>query len=251
MSIGIILGSGLGGAVNYFSSVKKECSFEEFLGIDLGDRRPPKGHHRNLLKVTHKGKTFWILQGRLHYYEGFSMDTITSTVRSLNKLGVDTLVLSFACGSINRKLRVGDFIALKDHIHLQSGNPLRGTTNFIDCTNVYDEALRKNLLSSAKKEKARAFPGVYISLDGPTYETPAEIMAYKAMGADVVGMSVTCEALVARSLDMKLAGFGWVSNLASGIAPKCNLSHQEVLDMGAQVEKSYGRVLKRFIDSII
>lgn len=139
---------------------------------------------------------------------------------------------------------------LSDHIHLQSTNPLRGTTQFVDCTEVYDRELRAKLLGSAKRLKLRAFPGVYASTDGPSYETPAEVRAFAKLGADVVGMSVTAEALVARSLGLRVAGLGWVSNMASGLVPKHKLSHQEVLDYGRQIETPFSKLLLSFIESI-
>ncbi|MBI2070452.1 MAG: purine-nucleoside phosphorylase [Elusimicrobia bacterium] len=247
--IGVILGSGLGSVVDRLQT-SDITPLNRVLGEELEGRVPPLGHHRRMIKAKYKNRDLLILQGRLHYYEGFPIHLVVEPVRYLKTLGVTTLILTFACGSLKRRFKTKDFVVLSDHIHLQSTNPLRGTTQFVDCTEVYDRELRAKLLGSAKRLKLRAFPGVYASTDGPSYETPAEVRAFAKLGADVVGMSVTAEALVARSLGLRVAGLGWVSNMASGLVPKHKLSHQEVLDYGRQIETPFSKLLLSFIESI-
>ncbi len=247
--LGVILGSGLGAAAKRFT-VNRSIEMSSILGKELEGKIPPLGHARRMYQANWKGKDLWVLQGRLHYYEGFPMDVVVEPIRYLKTLGVDTVVLSFACGSIGRVWRPGDIVVLKDHIHLQSCNPLRGSTQFIDCTEIYDKDLRKKLLGLAKQQKIRAREGIYASTDGPSYETPAEVKAFGRMGADVVGMSVTAEAITARSLGMKVVGMGWVSNLGSGLKADHKLSHQEVLDMAQRVEEPFSGLLLSFIESL-
>ncbi|MBI4063109.1 MAG: purine-nucleoside phosphorylase [Elusimicrobia bacterium] len=247
--IGLVLGSGLGAAVRA-DRADKAVAFDEIFASEIRDKIPPAGHQRRLLEATYKGKKLVILQGRLHYYEGFPMDLVVEPIRHLHRLGVNTLILTFACGAINRKLRVRDLVVLKDHVHLQSANPLRGTTQFVDCTRVYDEGLSSKLVRLAKKQHLRVFSGVYASTDGPTYETPAEVKAFGRLGADVVGMSVTAEALVAKSVGMRIAAVGWVSNMASGVVPQKNLSHEDVLGESKKVSGPFSQFLLSFIENL-
>lgn len=246
--LGVILGSGLGAAAQRFS-IKRAVELKTILGRELEDKIPPLGHARKMYQAHWKGRDLWVLQGRLHYYEGFPMDVVVEPIKYLKTLGVDTLILSFACGALKRRLRAGDIVVLRDHIHMQSANPLRGTTQFIDCTEIYDKSLRLQALKIAKQRRIRSSLATYASTDGPSYETPAEVSAFRRLGADVVGMSVTAEALVARSLGMRVLGLGWVSNLASGLQANHKLSHQEVLDMAKVVEGPFSQLLLSFIEN--
>ncbi|MBI4668705.1 MAG: purine-nucleoside phosphorylase [Elusimicrobia bacterium] len=249
MKIGVILGSGLGAAAEQLE-IKETIPVENVFANDLMGKAPPLGHSRRLLKASYKGKELIVFQGRFHFYEGFPMDFIVKPIRYLKNNGAETVILSFACGAIRKEFRIKDFIVLDDHIHFQTFNPLRGTTQFVDCTQVYDKNLAGLVLKTAKKLKLRAWPAVYLSTNGPTYETPAEVKAYAKLGADVVGMSVTAEAMTAVSLGMKVVGLGWVSNMASGLVPKQKLSHQEVLDFGREAAQNYARLLLGFIGSL-
>jgi len=175
---------------------------------------------------------------------------VVEPIRYFHTLGVKTVVLTFACGALKKSFKVGDFVAVKDHIHLQSANPLRGKPDFVDCSRIYSEGLSRKILALARVQKMRIANGVYASCDGPSYETPAEVVALRRLGGDVVGMSVTAEAIVARSLGMDVAALGWVSNLASGLVPNHKLSHQEVLEFGQKIESKFSKLLLSFIESI-
>lgn len=246
--IGVVLGSGLGGVAARIQA-QETIPMEKIMGDALKGKTAPLGHNRRLILGKWKGKELALLQGRLHYYEGLPMPVVVEPIRYFKSIGVDTVILSFAGGGANPKWRAGDFAVLTDHIHHQSANPLHGSTQFVDCTHVYDPQCVKNLLALAKKKKIRAHPAVYMSFDGPSYETPAEIRAMRALGADVAGMSVTAEAITARSLGMRVVGLGWASNMAAGVA-KHALSHKEVLEMGAKVEKPFADLLLSFIETL-
>lgn len=246
--IGVLLGSGLAGVASRLQ-VRETIPLEKIIPA-LEGKKAPLGHQRRLLVGSWKGKDVAIFQGRVHHYEGLPIETTVETIRHLKKLGAGTVVLSFAGGAINPKWKAGDFAVLTDQIHGLSANPLRGSTDFIDCSQIYDPEYAKRLLAIAKKKKIRAKAGVYISQDGPSYETPAEIRAMAAMGADICGMSVTAEAIVARSLNMKVVGLGWASNMAAGVKSKDPLSHQEVLDLGKKIGESFGDLLFSFIETL-
>jgi len=245
--VGLILGSGLAGVASHFE-VSETAGFEETLRIPLDGKVPPLGHHRRVLRARHKGRELWILEGRLHYYEGFPMETVVEPVRYLAGQGAKTLVFSFAAGAVNPRIRPGDLIVVTDHLHGQSANPLRGSSQFVDCTQVYDPAAVAAVLRIAKKLKVRAHPGVYASLDGPSYETPAEIRALRRLGADAVGMSLTAEAIMAKSLGLRVVGLGWASNMAAGARSKAPLTHAEVLERGKEAAESYARVLRELLE---
>ena len=151
-----------------------------------------------------------VLKGRAHYYEGVEMERLTFPVRVLAELGVRTLLLTNAAGAINRAYRAGDFMALEDHINFMGVNPLRGLAapglpRFVDLTRVYDRRLIKLAKAAAKKSKLRLRTGVYMAVSGPNYETPAEIRAFRRLGADAIGMSTVPEAIVARQCGLAVA----------------------------------------------
>lgn len=172
-------------------------------------------------------------------------------MRVLADAGVETVLLTNAAGGINRALRPGDFMILRDHINLMGVNPLRGESEpglprFVDLTSVYDAALRGMLRASAKAVGARAKEGVYLAVSGPSYETPAEIEAFARWGADAVGMSTVPEAVVARQCGLRVAGLSCITNLAAGRGTG-ELSHEEVLEVGRNAGESAGRLLAEFV----
>lgn len=171
-------------------------------------------------------------------------------MRVLADAGVETVLLTNAAGGINRVLRPGDFMILRDHINLMGMNPLRGEPEpglprFVDLTCVYDASLRGMLRDSAKAVGAHAKEGVYLAVSGPSYETPAEIEAFGRWGADAVGMSTVPEAVVARQCGLRVAGLSCITNLAAGRG-KGELSHEEVLEVGRSAGESAGKLLGEF-----
>lgn len=191
-----------------------------------------------------------VLAGRAHYYEGHGMETVTFPVRVLGALGVRDLVLTNAAGGIHRRFKPGDFMRLTDHINFMGANPLRGPVNggeprFPDMSEVYDRELGRLLDRAARASHIRLHRGVYLAVSGPSYETPAEIRAFARLGADAVGMSTVPEAIIAKALGMRVAGFSCITNLAAGRSTRA-LSHDEVLAMGKKTADQAARLLTEF-----
>ncbi len=244
-TLGIVLGSGFAGAVSEFE--------------ELGERRMrglPKpsvaGHAGRLFQVEISNLPILVLSGRYHYYEGFTMEQITAPIRLMAGAGVRDLLLTNAAGAINKKFRRGDFMRLTDHINFMGANPLRGkprpgTTRFVDLTAVYDPELAQLLDRAAKQCRVTLHRGVYLAVSGPSYETPAEIRAFRRLGADAMGMSTVPEAIVARQCGMRVAGLSCITNLAAGLNPE-PLSHAEVLATGKIVQKAATDLLRQFAE---
>lgn len=208
--------------------------------------------HAGTLVLGHLNHTpLLLLNGRAHYYEGHSMESVTFPVRVLAAFGIRDLVLTSAAGGINRRLRPGDFVRITDHINFMGANPLRGPvargrTGFIDLSQTYDHRLGALLETAARKAKIRLRSGVYLAVSGPAYETPAEIRAFARLGADAVGMSTAPEAIVARQCGLAVAGLACITNLAAGRS-EGPLSHSEVLAAGARVRATAVSLLKGFV----
>jgi purine-nucleoside phosphorylase len=191
-----------------------------------------------------------VLAGRAHYYEGHSLAQVTFPIRVLAALGVRDLLLTNAAGGIHRKLKAGDFMRLTDHLNFMGENPLRGQVRageprFPDMSAVYDARLGRLLDHAASRSKMRLHRGVYLAVSGPSYETPAEIRAFARLGADAVGMSTVPEAIVARSLGLRVAGLSCITNPAAGRS-KTPLSHEEVLEAGKAAGERAKRLLTAF-----
>jgi purine-nucleoside phosphorylase len=195
------------------------------------------------------------LQGRNHFYEGHSMDTVVFPVRVLALLGVEVLILTNSAGGISDGMEAGDFMIISDHINLAGTNPLIGPNikefgpRFPDMTEAYDPKLTNLLESVMKKNKVRFHRGVYAGLTGPTYETPAEVRYLKIIGCSAVGMSTVSECIAANHMGLRVAAVSCISNLAAGIA-KHKLTHTEVTETGKRVEKDFTRVIREFVTSI-
>ena len=211
-----------------------------------------QGHGGTLHVGTWKGVPLAILEGRVHCYEGHAPSTVVFPVRALALAGVETFVLTCAAGGIAAKSKPGGFMIFSDHLHLQGVNPLVGVhdprwgAQFVDLTEAYDPKLRRIARKAAARLKVPCFEGVYASLLGPTYETPAEIRALKGMGADAVGMSTVPEVMAARQLGRRVLAIATISNRAAGLAGK-PLSHEEVLVAG----RSASRHLANLLDVIL
>jgi purine-nucleoside phosphorylase len=179
-----------------------------------------------------------ILRGRVHYYEGRSMDEVTRPVRVLARLGVKNLLLTNAAGGIRRAFRTGDLMVIADHLNLMGANPLRGGPHFLDLTSVYDTRIPS--LGGLRR-------GVYAGMAGPTYETPAEIEMLRRLGADAVGMSTVPEAIAARQAGLRVVALSLITNAAAGTTRK-PVSHAEVLEAAARARSAMaariGRILR-------
>ena len=242
--LGIILGSGFGVVVD---AVRAEVvlPFSDLPG--LASCTVP-GHAAKLVLGELSGMEVAIWSGRLHYYEGHSWDAVTLPIRVLHLLGASSVLLTNAAGGIREDLVPGDFVALSDHLNFMGGNPLRGpgaSQRFVDLSQVYCPRLRSLLRQAGGEEGIDVKEGVYLAVGGPSYETPAEIRAFRAWGADLVGMSTVPEAIVARHCGMAVAGLSCVTNKAAGLGGA--ISHGEVLDVGRQSADRAVRLLGGFV----
>ena len=211
-----------------------------------------QGHGGTLHLGNWKGVLVAILEGRVHCYEGHAPAAVVFPVRTLALAGVRTFILTCAAGGIAAKSKPGGFMIFSDHLHLQGVNPLVGVhdsrwgAQFVDLTDAYDPHLRRITRKAAHKLRLPCFEGVYASLLGPTYETPAEIRALKGMGAGAVGMSTVPEVMAARQLKRRVLAIATISNRAAGLAGK-PLSHEEVLAAG----RAASRHLADLLDAVI
>jgi purine-nucleoside phosphorylase len=202
------------------------------------------------------GKVPVLLQrGRTHYYEGRSMEDVVFATRLFSMLGVKTLIVTNASGAIRADLRAGDLVLITDHINMLGVNPLRGPNleklgpRFPDMSAAYTPRLRAIARDAAKAEKVELKEGVYVAALGPSYETPAEIRAFRAMGADLVGMSTVPEVIAAAHAGMEVLGISIATNLAAGVDPDAALTHDEVIETtrrkGAELRRLLLAILER------
>ena len=242
--IAVILGSGLGSLADEIEGVR--ISYEDIPHFPVS--RVP-GHKGNLVLGELEGKKTVAMQGRCHFYEGYSMDTVTYPVRVMKELGAGILVVTNAGGGIDKDFRPGDLMAITDHINFMGVNSLRGGKEFVDMTFTYDKELVELTAKIALEQGIEMKKGVYIAVSGPSYETPAEIKAFEKIGADVVGMSTVPEVIVARSLGMRVLGISCITNLAAGILKK-PLSHKEVIETTKKVEEKFKKLVREIIKRI-
>jgi len=246
--IGIILGSGLSKAVPPLAAMET-ISYSEIPGFP---RTTVTGHAGKLILGQYNRRSVAVMQGRFHYYEGHSMESIALPIRMLEYLGLKTLLITAAVGSLRPQIKPGDFVALSDHMNFMGRNPLRAFHEeefgemFPDLTAAYDAKLRKVCLAICRKHKVKVHEGVYVASGGPSYETPAEVRAYRLLGGDVVGMSMVPEVVVARQMGLRVCGLAWIANMASGMKG-ATLSHPDVLALGEKVSNNLCSVLQDLI----
>jgi len=246
-SVGLILGSGLGGLAK---SIQKSTRipFSEIPGFPAAT---VAGHDGALILGDLGGRRVAALSGRFHMYEGHSAALAGFPVRVLHALGARQLFVSNAAGGISTKLAVGDLMVIMDHLNLMGANPLTGVAEagevrFPDMTDAYDPALRRSLRTTAEKLGIALREGVYAGLLGPSYETPAEVKMLRGLGADAVGMSTVPEVIVARALGMRVAGVSCITNAAAGVTGAA-LSHAEVLETTSRVSAAFERLVTEFL----
>ena len=246
--VGLVLGSGLGpfadGMTDAFS-----VSYAEIPHFPA-----PKviGHEGRFVGGTVRERHVIALSGRAHYYEGHDLRTVTFAIRVLSRLGIQTLILTNAAGGINTAFTQGALMVIDDHINLLGSNPLIGPhddrfgARFPDMTEVYSRRLR-HLADETAREIGLPVPhGVYLAVHGPSYETPAEIRAFRTLGADAVGMSTVPEAIVARQMSMQVLGISCISNMAAGVLPQ-PLNHDEVMETTRRVRQEFSSLLEGII----
>jgi purine-nucleoside phosphorylase len=237
---GVILGSGLGDVVD---SIEVETAIP--YGEIPGAKASSVTGHQGRLVLGRAGKTsVAVMQGRIHFYEGHDMAGVMFLTRVLGRLGIKTLVVTNAAGGVNTSYRAGDLMLISDHINFMGVNPLRGPNidelgvRFPDMSEAYPESLREIARGVGKKIGVNLQEGVYLALSGPTYETPAEIRAFRTLGADAVGMSTVPEVIAASQMQIPVLGISCITNMAAGIL-KQKLTHQEVMDTTARVQKQF------------
>lgn len=249
--IGLILGSGLGSLAD---DIENAVSIP-YTEIPNFAKSSAIGHANELVIGQLNGKTVLAMKGRFHYYEGFTMDEVTFPVRVMKALGIEKMLVTNACGAVNRTYLPGELMIISDHLNLVGGNPLIGPNNdelgtrFPDLSNVYDRDLREIAKEVAAKQSLSINEGVYAWWSGPTYETPAEIRMIRALGADAVGMSTVPEAIVATHSGMKVLGISCLTNMAAGILDQ-PLNHEEVIEVASKVRSSFTSLIKGIIEEI-
>ena len=242
----LILGSGFQGVLTAFQ-IECELPFSQLPGFPLP---AVKGHPGRMLLGSIAGMQVLVCAGRAHYYEGHSMEQVMFPIEVLARCGVRELLLTNAAGGINQGYKPGDFMIFSDHINLLGVNPLRGMTVengkcFVDLSDTYCTRLRGELKTAARSVRVRLKEGVYIGVSGPSYETPAEIRAFRKLGADAVGMSTIPEVLMARFCGMRVAAISCITNYAAGMR-EGKLSHKEVLAAGRRNATNAVRLLTAF-----
>jgi purine-nucleoside phosphorylase len=247
--LAIVLGSGLGAlADSPEAKAGLTISFTDLPGFPAPT---VAGHGGKLVFCEFEGRKVLLQAGRFHFYEGHPMPLVVTPMRLYGRLGAKSVLLTNAAGALNPAFGVGDLMALTDHINLFGTNPLMGPNvepgaRFPDMTAVYDPVFRNHLQACAQHLGQTLREGVYLGLTGPSYETPAEIRAFRLMGADAVGMSTVPEAIVARHEGMRVAGISCLCNMAAGILPQA-LTHQEVLEAGAAAAGRFEALVRAFV----
>lgn len=239
-SAAVVLGSGLG-VIAEEMGVEAALPYAEVPGLPVS--RVP-GHAGRFALVRVAGLPVLIAQGRSHLYEGLTAHEVTAGVRFLAELGVRTLVLTNAAGTLNPDFPPGSLMMITDHLNLLGVSPLAGGPNFHDMSEVYARRLRGALAVAAARETLALHEGVYAALQGPQYETPAEIKMLRVLGADAVGMSTVPEAIQARALGLEVAGISLLTNWAAGMQDSA-LDHSEVVAMGKAAGADLLRLLLR------
>ncbi len=233
--IGIVLGSGLGP----LAEAVEEADIVPFASIPHFPVSSVQGHVGRMLIGRLEGRSVLVMQGRAHYYEGYSMSQVTFPIRIMQLIGIHTVILTNAAGGVNVDFKAGDIMLITDHINLigmAGQNPLRGPndetlgTRFPDMSQAYDAGLREQALNIARANQIDLKQGVYMCLAGPSFETPADVRFLRQIGADAVGMSTVPETTVARHGGLRVLGFSGISNSLAGVARET--SHEEVLEAG-------------------
>ncbi len=268
--IAVVLGSGLGAFANEVENAVK-IPYEE---IPNFARSTVEGHAGRLILGEVEGVSVAVQQGRFHFYEGYDIAQVVFPIRTFGLLGVKSLILTNAAGSVNTDFKQGSLMLIRDHINLMGVNPLRGNNDenfgvrFPDMTEVYSLEYQEIVIAEAKKmaqEKADRREietrkkqtvnyflrrGVYCGLSGPSYETPAEIRLLRLLGTDAVGMSTVPEAITARHAGMKVIGISCITNMAAGISGDV-IHHEEVIETGARVANTFKELLRRVILKLV
>ena len=251
VSVALVLGSGLGA----FADELQEATVFPYPEIPGFGASTVQGHAGKLVIGKAGAMPLAAMQGRVHFYEGYSLSEVTFPIRVFKLLGVRTLVLTNAAGAVNVEFQPGALMVIADHLNLIGDSPLRGPNDerfgprFPDLTEVYSRDLQEIVIEEARGMGIEMRRGIYAALAGPSYETPAEIRMIRTLGADAVGMSTVPEAIVARHMGMKVIGISCISNLAAGLTDR-PVNHQEVMETGERVKAEFTELLRRVIPRV-
>ncbi|MDQ6785586.1 MAG: purine-nucleoside phosphorylase [Acidobacteriota bacterium] len=263
IKVALVLGSGLGAFGEEVENAVK-IPYEQ---IPHFARSTVEGHAGQLVLGEVAGVPVAVQQGRFHYYEGYDIAQVVFPVRVFGVLGVESLILTNAAGSVDTDFKQGTLMLIRDHLNLMGVNPLRGKNDeqfgarFPDMTEVYSLDYQEIALGEAtamteakgareKQAKPRLLRrGVYCGLSGPSYETPAEIRMLRMLGADAVGMSTVPEAITARQMGIKVLGISCITNMAAGMSDEI-INHEEVMETGNKVAATFKELLKRIIPKL-
>lgn len=249
--IALVLGSGLGAFADDLTDATR-IPYEKIPGFP---RSTAIGHAGRLVVGKASGIAVAAMQGRVHFYEGYSAKEVVFPMRVFGRLGIRAAILTNAAGGINREFKQGALVILRDHLNLQGTNPLIGPNDerfgprFPDMTQAYWKPYQEIALAEAKRLGLEVHQGVYAALSGPSYETPAEIRYLRTIGADLVGMSTVPEVIVASHMGIRVLGISCVTNMAAGILDQ-PIDHKEVIETGERVKGQFVALLRAVIPRI-
>lgn len=255
--VGIILGSGLGG----FASQVEDAVAVPYAEIPHFPQSTVAGHSGQLVLGTIGGVPVAVMQGRVHAYEGYPLEQVTFPARVLGLLGCRKLIVTNAAGGIRPDIPQGSLVVISDHINLTGRNAALGPNEprfavaqgagqrFFDMTTAYSPALRKLAHAEAEKQGIALTEGVYLAVLGPSFETPAEIRAFRTLGADLVGMSTVHEVIVARHMGIEVLGISLVTNMAAGVTGE-TIQHEDVMEIGRRVEQQFTGLVKALVPQV-
>lgn len=249
--VGLTLGSGLSGLVK---SVKIEASIP-FGKIPYFVPSTVEGHPGNLILGHIESTPVVILQGRIHFYEGHSMERVVYPTRVIAQLGIEKLVLTNAAGGLDPQMEAGDLMVIRDHINLTGTNPLIGPNisalglRFPDMSQAYDPEMINRAVDILKRKNIRHSVGVYCGVSGPTYETAAEVRYLQKIGGQAVGMSTVPETIAAKHMGLRVCGISCISNKATGLSTK-EITHEEVKDTASRIETQFIDFLTEFVTGL-
>jgi purine-nucleoside phosphorylase len=249
--VALVLGSGLGALAEEL----EESVCLDYKEIKDFPHSTVKGHKGRFVFGHMGGVPVVIMQGRVHFYEGYAMNDVVLPIRLMKKMGAQILFLTNAAGGVNFDFKAGDFMLIRDQISTFVPSPLIGENaeelgvRFPDMSAIYDRALSRLLLETAEEENIQLKEGVYLQLKGPQYESPAEIRMCRTLGADAVGMSTACEAVAANHMGMRICGISCISNLASGMSEN-PLTHQEVQETADRVAPLFKKLIRKSIEKM-
>lgn len=248
IEIAMVLGSGLGDLANEIT----DATIIPYKDIPSFPVSTVPGHAGRMVIGSLNGKKVLCMQGRFHFYEGYSMDVVVFPIQVMKKLGINNLLLTNAAGCVNKDWKPGDLMLITDHIKLIADNPMRGANvdelgpRFFDMTTAYDKDLSQLARDVAKEQDLDLKEGIYQLFTGPSFETPAEVRLARLLGADAVGMSTVPEAIAAAHMSMRTLGISCLTNMAAGILEQ-PLNHEEVLETGLMVKTKFTALVKEIV----